>query len=182
MLAPRSSRFLPAGVLLLLLLPACKTTGSAADDGDAPVEPPEEQVDLSRYEDFDPAPYREEAPDPREEGIEHDVPASLMGGRADAGVQQTVQGYRVQVFSSRDKAAADDEISRVNQWWNANAAGAPEGLFSDDLPVYVVYRQPYYRVRIGNFTSRAEAERALQYLHQRYGDAFISRGQVTVTR
>ncbi|PSQ84464.1 MAG: hypothetical protein BRD44_00860 [Bacteroidetes bacterium QS_7_67_15] len=53
---------------------------------------------------------------------------------------------------------------------------------NDGMPVHTVYRQPYYRVRVGNFTSRSEAERALQFLSSRYGDAFIVRDDVTVTQ
>jgi septal ring-binding cell division protein DamX len=180
-LSPSSLSALFAAVLLVLAVPACTPSAVVGEGGDDE-DPQEKEVDLSQYEDFDPAPYREEAPAAREE-IEHDVPARLLSGSADEGVEQTVRGYRVQVLSSRDQSAAEGAARQAAQWWRANAGEAPSGLFaSDDLPVYTIYRQPYYRVRVGNFTERAEAERALEFLRQRYGDAFIVRGEVVVTR
>ncbi|PSQ80183.1 MAG: SPOR domain-containing protein, partial [Bacteroidetes bacterium QS_8_68_15] len=105
---------------------------------------------------------------------------------ADEGVERTVRGYRVQVLSTKDQSAAEQAAGDAEQWWREQApSGAPpEGLFSGEegLPVYTVYRQPYYRVRVGNFTSRSEAEQALQFLSPRYGDAFIVRDDVTVTQ
>lgn len=165
--------------LLLFTLSAC-VPSTLRDGGEGEAE--EREVDLSRYEDFDPAPYREEAPAVREE-IEHDVPARLLSGRADAGVERTVQGFRVQILSSKDRDAAERAAVQAEQWWREQAGEAPGDLFAaDDLPVYTVFRQPYYRVRVGNFTSRAEAERALEYLSKRYSDAFIARDEVTVTQ
>ena len=171
---------LPIAAFLLLTLAAC-SGGRGAASGDDPGEGTEEP-DLSRYEDFNPAPYREDAPATREE-IDHDVPERLLAGRADAGVEQTVQGYRVQILSSKNKDAAENAAVEAQQWWNSQSGEAPADLFAaDGFSVYTIYRQPYYRVRVGNFTSRAEAERALEFLRQRYNDAFIARGEVTVTR
>lgn len=182
---PALLRFaLPVAAAALLLAASACVPRRAAQEEEPPEEQPEE-VDLAEYEDFDPAPYREEAPSVGdEEGVEHDVPERLLSGTAAEGVEQTVQGYRVQVLSSKDQSTAEEAATTAQQWWRENKSAAPEGLFSaeEDLPVYTVYRQPYYRVRVGNFTSRAEAERALKFLQQRYGDAFIARGEVTVTR
>ena len=91
----------------------------------------------------------------------------------------------------RRLATLEDEygslfLGAVRRALSRNGSGdedAPSGLFSGDgMPVHTVYRQPYYRVRVGNFTSRSEAERALQFLSPRYGDAFIVRDDVTVTQ
>jgi septal ring-binding cell division protein DamX len=170
-------------VALLVAGPAC-VPSEMAREKESPEEQPEE-VDLAQYEDFDPAPYREEAPSTgEEEGVEHDVPERLLSGRAAEGVEQTVQGFRVQLLSSKDQSAAETAATEAKQWWRENRGDAPEGAFAvgEELPIYTVYRQPYYRVRVGNFTSRAAAERALAFLQQRYGDAFIAPSEVTVTR
>lgn len=182
---PTLSRFacLVASAFLAVSLSACAgVLDSLPNEGEEEEPREEEEVDLSQYEDFDPAPYREEAPAASAE-IEHDVPARLLSGTADEGVQQTVQGFRVQILSSTDQAAAEQAAAEAEQWWSERAAEAPGDLFAGEgLPVYTVYRQPYYRVRVGNFTSRAEAERALEFLTQRYTDAFIARDEVTITR
>lgn len=175
-------RALLVGAFLLFATSACTPSGALTGEGTG--EEASEEVDLSQYEDFDPAPYREEAPAAEEEDVEHDVPSRLLSGDAAAGIERTVQGYRVQVLSSKDQGAAESAAGEAQQWWRDNQGAAPDGLFVTDegLPVYTVYRQPFYRVRVGNFTSRAEAERALEFLQQRYGDAFIARSEVTVTQ
>ena len=171
-----------AVALLGCSLAACIPPETTDQRGGDREEPTKEDVDLSEYEDFDPAPYAEEAPAAREE-IEHDVPARLLSGQADEGVERTVRGYRVQVLSTKDQSAAERAAAEAEQWWSKQASSAPSDLFSGDgMPVHTVYRQPYYRVRVGNFTSRSEAERALQFLSPRYGDAFIVRDDVTVTQ
>ena len=101
----------------------------------------------------------------------------------DAPVTRTVQGYRIQVYTSSEKAEADAEAARASSWWESLSAGErPLGLQQDEAPVAVVWRQPYYRVRVGAFASRSEAERALSLIKQRFGKAFIVPDRVTVTR
>lgn len=173
------SSFLVIGALLFVS--ACagsrETTGPS-EPGD---ELPTPRVQLSDYEDFDAAAYREPAPRMSNE-IEHDVPEDLMLGRADSGVRTTVQGFRVQVFTTLDKNVAVEQEESAKAWWNENSDNAPSGLFSGELPVSTVYMQPYYRVRIGNFTSRESAERAREFLARRFPEAFIVPDTISVTR
>ncbi len=158
------------------------TGGRSPAQPEEPRDPlPNPVANLAAYEDFDPSPYRIPAPGEERE-IEHDVPARLMQGSAAAGVSREVQGFRIQIFASGDKADADEVIAQAVQWWDTVRGEAPEGLLPDDLPIYVEYRQPYYRVRIGNFVSRAQAEEALAYITQRFGGAFITPSTVTVTQ
>ena len=59
---------------------------------------------------------------------------------------ETVQGFRVQVFSTSDFS-------------NARAKQAEAELVFPDEWVYLVYEPPTYKVRIGNFLVRFEADR-----------------------
>lgn len=165
-------------VILALFMAACAGPREAVEEEGAD-ELPTPAVRMADYEDFDPAPYREEGIRPGVD-VEHDVPDRLMEGRADEGVQAQVQGYRVQVYSSlnRDEAIAQEETAKT--WWNSNSEAAPSGV--SELPVYRIYIQPYYRVRVGNFTSREAAERARSFLSQRFPDAFIVPDTVEITR
>lgn len=180
---PCFSRAAPPFLLaaFIMLLSACagprETTGPAEPADELPTP----AVRMSDYEDFDASAYRETAPQAAA-ALEHDVPSKLMAGTADTGVRSTVQGYRIQVYSTLDKNTALQQEEEAKSWWRANKDSAPTGLFSDDLDVYVVYIQPYYRVRIGNFTSRDAADRARSFLAQRFPDAFIVPDAVTVTR
>lgn len=165
-------------VVFSVLLSACAGPREATDPEDAD-ELPVPAVQMSDYEDFDPSPYREAAVEAAVD-VEHDVPNRLMEGRADEGVTAQVQGYRVQVYSSlnRDEAIAQEEAAK--SWWSSNQEEAPPGVSA--LPVYRVYIQPYYRVRVGNFRSREAAERARNFLSQRFPEAFIVPDTVEITR
>lgn len=188
--------FLLFGVLLFASACSGPAGTQRGDDRGPTTEEPDDELptpaprrNLAEYEDFNPAPYRDEAPVTTVE-VEHAVPVRLLENRADAGVTRTVEGFRIQIYSSQDKEPADEKVEEAIEWWRTlqeeqEEDGAPatqEGLMPEELPVYVRYRQPYYRVRIGNFTSRDAAERALRMVQRRFTDAFIAPDVVTVTR
>jgi hypothetical protein len=66
---------------------------------------------------------------------------------ADGGSLPT--GFRVQVMATPDFAIATREASRLS------------GLLVGRFPVYVEYIDPYYKVRVGDFTSQEAAQPAL---------------------
>lgn len=167
--------------LVLVLVSACAGPREAAEPAEEAGELPTPAVVLAEYEDFDPSPYEEDVIGPAVR-LEHDVPAALMEGRADEGIRREVQGFRIQLHSSLDKDAALGVEEEARDWLGSAESTSPAGISSGDPPVYVVYIQPYYRVRVGNFTSRQAAERARQYLSQRFPDAFIVPDTVVVTR
>ncbi|MEX0746787.1 MAG: SPOR domain-containing protein [Rhodothermales bacterium] len=172
--------------VLLLLTALLLTAGCAAPRETRQPEPEEElptpAVRMSDFEDFDPVPYREQPPQ-RQADVEHDVPAELMQGQAESRGSSTARGFRVQVYSTIDKSTSVRQEEELKAWWQQNADDAPPDLFhGSQIPIYVVYIQPYYRVRIGNFTTRDAAERARRFFAQRFPDAFLVPDTVIVTR
>jgi len=169
---------MPLRLLALLLIAFVSSAGCSgpreADTG--PTPPPDDNGGQPVYETFDPAPYDAE-PEPPDTEIDHAVPDVLMAGEIavpDSEGPRIVQGYRVQVFSSADKAAADDVRDEAIGWWRVvrddpdAAAALPNGL-----PTEVYFNQPYYRVRLGAFELRREAESALRVIQRRFPEAFI---------
>ncbi len=74
---------------------------------------------------------------------------------------EVVSGFRIQVTFS-------ENIEVANQVKNELSALLP------DEQVYVVYEAPYYKVRVGDFLSRPEANLNLRTLTERgYKDAWI---------
>ncbi len=76
------------------------------------------------------------------------------------GTVQIVDGFRVQLLATTDRLKVDEAQS----------------LFASRYPgVYNGWSQakPYYRVRIGAFTSRTEASNFLQKIKKDYPDAYI---------
>ncbi len=167
-------------VAALLLWSACKTTEPAPPP--PPPSPP--PINLADYEDFDPTPYPDEPP--ARADVQHDVPASLLDGKAERAVTRTVQGYRIQIYSSQDKRAADRAVEEAIAWWRSQRrAGRLSDVYEDDTaqpPVYLIFRQPYYRVRVGNFATRAEALRVMPLIGSAFPNAFIAPDTVTITR
>jgi hypothetical protein len=168
-------------VAALLTLTACAGTrppsGPAAPDAPAPTYPAYETFDASAYPAAAPAP----AP------TEHDVPARVMSGRVEVPGQtgslprepqpRQVEGHRVQIFSTASRETAEGMRAEALAWWEGaqNQPGAPRAM-----EIAVVYLQPYYRVRLGAFAQREDAERALDLVRTRYADAFLVPDLVTV--
>lgn len=168
-----------AGVVACAVaLAAC--SGPSGPSGPAvPDEPPDERPTYPDYETFDPGGYDAPPPTPTTT-VEHDVPARLMEGRVVVPGQsgeRVVDGFRVQVFSSDSRDAAEAVRAEAAAWWrDARAtAGAP-----DDLTPEVAYQRPYYRVRLGGFEFRDEAERALAFVRARFPEAFVVPDRVTI--
>ncbi|MFC5284518.1 SPOR domain-containing protein [Pedobacter alpinus] len=71
-----------------------------------------------------------------------------------------VYGYRVQVFFGNDRKEAYNEQSRFNSLY-------PE------LATYISYTQPNYRVKVGDFRTKAEAQKLLNELRPQFPTLFI---------
>ena len=175
---------------LVLLLGSVFFFAACAGPREAATEEPEEplpepmQVRLADYETFDPTPYEEAAP-AEEVSLAHDVPEKLMEGRATAGIARNVQGFRIQISNVPSKAEADAQLEDFVAWWREQKQQGTSGtpLFRRaDPPVYIAYRQPYYRVRVGDFVSRIQAEQILPRLRDRYPGALIVPDMVTITQ
>ena len=149
---------------------------------------PGETPGYPAYESFDPSDYDAE---PQAAGeVVHDVPARVMGGRVEVPGGATapapppqepravqVEGFRVQVFTSSSRDAAERVRSEASAWWGRTQPGAgrsPEAL--------VAYRQPYYRVQLGAFATREDADAALAVVRRQYPEAFVVPDLVTVMR
>jgi len=148
-------------------------------------EPEPTGISISEVETFNPENYPLEIPAPRVE-ITHDVPRALLEGKADLMMApeefRQVDGYRIQIFSTTDKDEAEKVRNEAIQWWEIrrNDPLAPVELLGEELPIYILYQPPFYRVRIGDLTSRADAEIVLDYFREKFRDAWIVPDKVYV--
>ncbi len=69
-------------------------------------------------------------------------------------------GYRIQIFSGSDRKLA-------------NAVKAKFKIEFPDAPVYLIYQQPYYKLRAGDFRNRIEAQEMYMQLQKTYGQVLI---------
>ncbi len=165
-----------------ILLASCSGSQNAAE-GPVVDMPPVEAIDLRSTETFDSTPYKIDTP-AIAGSIEHNVPADLMSGSGNDDVTlRTVSGFRIQIHSSLIKDEAVQNETQVRSWWESLDAGEkPDGLGTGELSAYLFFQSPYYRVRIGNFGQRSEAEAALVLVRESFPNAFIAVDTVKIYR
>ena len=76
----------------------------------------------------------------------------------------TMNGFRVQIFMEIGNEAVD----------HANVMKEEFEALHPELPIYLSYEQPYYRLRVGDFRNRVEAEKYLRILKPQYSLAFVT--------
>ena len=91
--------------------------------------------------------------------------ARLMQKQRDVyAASNTMSGFRVQIFMEIGNEAVD----------HAKVVKKEFEEQYPELPIYLSYEQPYYRLRVGDFRNRVEAEKYLRILKPRYGVAFVT--------
>lgn len=162
------------GFAFCLLLSACSGSRPVSiDETPREVTLEDKLRALPEYETFDPSPYPANLVIEEAEP-EHLVPVELMEGTASDGLGDGRTGYRVQIALVREKMNADsvvDEVTQLLQQKKEDEPGNP--LFQREVPIHNIYVQPYFRVRLGDFSSREDAERLRNYIEADYPGALV---------
>ncbi len=82
---------------------------------------------------------------------------------------RVLAGYRIQVGSSRDRNEANQFLQETIEWWNMTREEEDPSI----APIYIEWEQPYWKVRLGNFRTRQEANRMLSGVRQEFEGAFV---------
>ena len=84
--------------------------------------------------------------------------------------------YHVQIGTVESKTTADQRVARALSWFESTPDDTlPDVLaFRSKLSVNVRWKPPFYRVRVGPFRSRADADAVLQACREVFPDAFIA--------
>ncbi len=170
-------------LLIAFLVSACSSSGGATvdDNQDRPPSFDEMLQELPAYETFDEASYPTEPP-VVDLIIEHDVPEDLYAGSLAGSSSGVQKGWRIQVVFAREKMAADQAVDDIHGYLNSMRINNPGvEVFQQNLPVYSVYLQPYFRVRVGDFKSREEAEELFNLILPDYPRAFILVDQISAS-
>lgn len=72
----------------------------------------------------------------------------------------TINGYRVQVFFGSDRKSANDARTAFLQLY-------------PDVEAYIIYQQPNFKVRVGDFRTHQEAQEIFRNLLPHFGKIFI---------
>ena len=161
-----SNRQLFAGLLLLTTVVAGCTSSKPIQTGEKQKyeQSREKKLQLSEYEaTLNPIEFDreiEEMQKTRSEEQKQQIPLEIP---KDSMViqEEVVQGFRIQIFSSSNV----DETTLMKNL-------ALEKLVGDSI--YVVYDAPVYKVRVGDFVNRYEANQRLpEFVEKGYRDAWI---------
>lgn len=98
---------------------------------------------------------------------QHDIPeAFLKKDTTSNTVKNPFDGYRIQIHSSRDVDLADSVTTQFRIW--------ADTTFTDYVPkAYVFFKQPYFKVHVGDFQNRDKANTLSQIIKKQYPDAWV---------
>jgi len=175
------NRVSTALIILLLVLAGCKTTEKTTTDGE---ESPTTETENEPIFDVDPEiveSYLAEEMDEfdrllfenrsqlsdRFASVEHDMPDLFLKDVVqDDKVVDQYAGFRVQLLSTRSVAEADSTKDNFRVWADQHIQGySPEA--------YVTFRQPYYKVRVGDFRDQQKANNFSRMVKDEYPAAWV---------
>lgn len=96
---------------------------------------------------------------PQKESSAQSAEAARIDAEAAAGVNQKIAGFRIQVFSDNNSRTAKNEARTKSH--NISEA-------FPHLRTYVTYDAPYWRLRVGDFRSRTDAEEAAEEIKRHF--------------
>lgn len=79
----------------------------------------------------------------------------------------TARGFRVQIYSGPSRSEAYAEQARFKQLYK-------------DIDTYVTYEEPNYRVKVGDFKSRSDAQSLMQGLRKQFSNVFVFTEEIYV--
>lgn len=79
----------------------------------------------------------------------------------------TTMGFRVQIYAGSNRSEAYAEQARFKQLYK-------------DIDTYVSYDEPNYRVKVGDFRSRSEAQELMQGLRRQFNNVFVFTEEIYV--
>jgi hypothetical protein len=75
-------------------------------------------------------------------------------------IHKTIKGYRIQLFSGTERGNANEVKTRFLKLY-------PE------FSAYLLYNQPYYKIRVGDFRTRLDAEVAYNKIKSVFDECII---------
>lgn len=99
---------------------------------------------------------------------QHDMPDVFMQKKSggDAINSNPFDGYRIQIISTKSIELADSIANDFRIWSDTTISGYVPNS-------YVFFRQPYYKVHVGDFQQREQASSFSQLLKDKYPAAWV---------
>ncbi|GEM_PF-2045305 len=89
--------------------------------------------------------------------------------------------YHVHLQLTEEKTQAAETLGQALRWWKQQPSAQRPPLapsaHSSSRPVTIKWRPPFYRVRLGPFDTKRQAERVVETAASRFPDAFVAPGR-----
>ena len=79
-------------------------------------------------------------------------------------IDSSFSGYRIHIFME----IGNEALKHAQEVKRRFERSFP------DIPIYLTYSEPYFRLRAGNFRNRVEAEKCLRRIKPRFKEAFVT--------
>ena len=111
----------------------------------------------------------------RFDGLVNEIPPALRADSTSLATQTRNNGFRIQILNTRDVRQAESVRAEFDTWMSGTGETPP-------LHSYVLFRQPFYRVHVGDFRDRSRAQETVNRLKDRYPDAWLVIDQIVPER
>ncbi len=138
------------------------TDSGGPDLGDEEVTTEEDMEALERLL----TQHRSSLADLNETNDELEIPPIFTQNPEDSAISNPYQGFRVQLISTRNVETADSVAAEFEDW-------VQEEVPQYQAPTYVFFKQPYYRVHVGDFQSRSQAVGFTRLVKKGYPEAWM---------
>lgn len=78
-------------------------------------------------------------------------------------IDPCIKGWRINIFFEAGNMSKKLAIEAKSRFVQNHA----------DIPCYLVFQEPYYKIRIGDFRTKAEAMKVLKEISDEYPNAFV---------
>jgi hypothetical protein len=154
---------------VLMLIASCTSTQTAIapseDDTDT-----EELVSSEFSFGFDIQDYRI-IPNDAFFSIENEVPSIFQPDSTLISAASRNAGFRIQLISSQDMREVEDLRRVFNQWMF-------DEIHQYETETYILFRQPFFRLRVGNFRSRSEAIKFNNVVKRKFPGSWVVHDQI----
>jgi hypothetical protein len=79
-----------------------------------------------------------------------------------------IEGWRIQIFFEAGNSSKSQAIEAKSNFVNKYS----------NVPVYLIFQEPYYKVRIGDYRTKMEAEAFLKKISGSYSNAFVVKDEI----
>jgi hypothetical protein len=160
----RMHKFAIILITIAMFAAGCATTSEVDDEDDTEIEEIESVLDVTFAESIDIDLHRSRLSD-HYINFENEIPDVFKINENDQ-TNDDDSGFRIQLVSTNDRMLADSVAMAFDMWADtAEVAGRPIS--------YIQFRQPVYRVHVGDFLNRSVAIEYLRMIRRYFPGAWI---------